>query len=533
MSNNPVEPIDESVVDAQQPMSPADISLLEIAAQTLLDDLARLDFTEPHSLPVGDTGTSLNLIRKEIGGIFGRLQNMIRGVHRDADAVSSFSSKVFEGASIDLTEDLAAAKEVNANLASISASAEEISINVKAIADDAEQSKTSVDSVASTTNELTSASREIAENTEKARRISERAVTDVEAAIQQFDQLENAAAEISHVTNTISEVSDQTKLLALNATIEAARAGEAGRGFAVVANEVKELASQTNIANKDIKDKIDIIQGAIGSTIEAIKDVSGVISEVNEIVATIAAAAEEQSLSTVDISQNIGATQDRIVNMNNSVREGAHAVQEMNTNLSSAAGTSDIVVSTIERIAAESKKLSVSSAANYAQTVEVVSRTRELLEELDPVRLEPNMGELDNAEKVLFRFSKRWRVQNRDSDEDHRRIFEYINEIHGQVKRRTKQADLLSLLKTLHTTLVAHVKSEQTIMAEKNYPGLSGHKREHDQMLEQFEKCIAMIEAGSTTNIVAVLVVGSNWMRQHIDEEHRKFFQYCESQGIQ
>ena len=53
-----------------------------------------------------------------------------------------------------------------------------------------------------------------------------------------------------------------------------ARAGDAGRGFAVVASEAKELASQTNLANADIKQKINIIPTAIGSTLSSIKNVS-------------------------------------------------------------------------------------------------------------------------------------------------------------------------------------------------------------------------------------------------------------------
>jgi hypothetical protein len=91
----------------------------------------------------------------------------------------------------------------------------------------------------------------------------------------------------------------------LNATIEAARAGEAGEGFAVVANEVKELANQTAKATEDISQKIIAIQVDTKDAVAAIETVSGVINEINEISATIASAAEEQSATTNEMTRNV------------------------------------------------------------------------------------------------------------------------------------------------------------------------------------------------------------------------------------
>lgn len=532
MSNSESSQTTASVATQPPALTPEDGALLDAAAQNLLDNLARLNFSAPHRSSATSSGESLERIRAEVGGVLGRLKNMLKDIHRDTESLGEFSGAMFDSSRVDLTPDAKAARDVDMNLTSISASAEQIAVNVKAIADDANRSKESVDNIAATTNELTSASREIASNTEKARKISQKAVTDVDAAILQFDRLEVAAAEISHVTNTISEVSDQTKLLALNATIEAARAGEAGRGFAVVANEVKELASQTNIANKDIKAKIDIIQGAIGSTIAAIREVSGVISEVNEIVATIAAAAEEQSLSTADIAKNIGATQQRIVSMSQSVAEGAKAVEEMNSNLTTAAQMSSTVVATVERIAAESKKFTVSSAANFAQTVEVIRRTSDVLEELDNVQLDPGMGKLQNDEQVFLRFSSKWSVKGGAADKDHRRIFDNINEIHNQVKLSVSQKDILPAVDALARNMAKHLEDEQRLMQQHRYPGLNSVVREHGELMKMFDKNVERIRAAKIANLIGMLVSLVSWLEDHIANEHAGFQQFCESHNI-
>src|SRR3954451_2927057 len=116
-----------------------------------------------------------------------------------------------------------------------------------------------------------------------------------------MNQLGAAAMEIGKVTETITEISSQTNLLALNAAIEAARAGSAGKGFAVVANEIKELAQQTATATEDIKGRIGGVQSSAATGIGEIERVSQVIREVSDIVASIAAAIEEQSTVTRDI----------------------------------------------------------------------------------------------------------------------------------------------------------------------------------------------------------------------------------------
>src|SRR6202008_1521897 len=94
--------------------------------------------------------------------------------------------------------------------------------------------------------------------------------------------LADASSKIGEVVQLINDIAAQTNLLALNATIEAARAGEAGKGFAVVANEVKSLASQPGRPTEEISRKISAIQGATGSAVTAIQQISTTIKQVNE-----------------------------------------------------------------------------------------------------------------------------------------------------------------------------------------------------------------------------------------------------------
>jgi methyl-accepting chemotaxis protein len=187
----------------------------------------------------------------------------------------------------------------------VSVAAEEASASTMSIATGMDQSSSSLSSVASATEQMSATVGDIAANTGRARAISEQATGQAQTITEQMQKLGQAAQEIGHVTETITNISAQTNLLALNATIEAARAGAAGKGFAVVANEIKELARQTAEATEDIKSRILGIQSSTGSAISDIGNITTVIRDVGGIVASIAAAIEEQATVTKDVAGNI------------------------------------------------------------------------------------------------------------------------------------------------------------------------------------------------------------------------------------
>jgi methyl-accepting chemotaxis protein len=152
--------------------------------------------------------------------------------------------------------------------------------------------------------EMTLTIQSISANTNEATKVAASAVGAAQAANATVTKLGDSSAEIGMVIKVITSIAQQTNLLALNATIEAARAGESGKGFAVVANEVKELAKQTAQATEDISRKITAIQMDTKDAVAAIGTVSGVINQINDISATIAAAIEEQSATTNEMTRN-------------------------------------------------------------------------------------------------------------------------------------------------------------------------------------------------------------------------------------
>jgi len=133
--------------------------------------------------------------------------------------------------------------------------------------------------------------------------------------VTSMEEINKEVTSIAEAISVIDQIAFQTNILSLNAAVEAATAGEAGKGFAVVAQEVRNLASRSADAAKEIKDIVenatskanegkkiadkmivgyDDLQSAILQTKEIIDDVSRTsgeqekgISQINDAIAIL------------------------------------------------------------------------------------------------------------------------------------------------------------------------------------------------------------------------------------------------------
>lgn len=229
----------------------------------------------------------------------------IRGRMARAERVNQLTDRFDADVSLVLRSVDSASTELQSTAASMTATAEETSRQATAVAAATEEASTNVQTVAAASEELSSSVSEIGRQMAQSTMIAQKAVAEASRTNAMVENLSTSAERIGDVVKLINEIASQTNLLALNATIEAARAGDAGKGFAVVASEVKNLAEQTAKATDEIREQVGAIQTSSIDAVNAIKAISGTITQIDEIATSIAGAVEEQSVATQEIARNV------------------------------------------------------------------------------------------------------------------------------------------------------------------------------------------------------------------------------------
>ncbi|SFM56331.1 methyl-accepting chemotaxis protein [Methylobacterium pseudosasicola] len=191
---------------------------------------------------------------------------------------------------------------IGADLDAIGSAVEDVTRQTAEAASTVGQVSNDIQCVASGAEELSASVGEISQQVSHAARMAGEAVEQARHTGSIVAGLSGQAAQIGDVVALIQGIASQTNLLALNATIEAARAGAAGKGFAVVATEVKALAEQTAKATDQIRGQIAATQTATREAVDAIGSIQVTIRGLDEVSSAIAAAVEEQSAVTREMS---------------------------------------------------------------------------------------------------------------------------------------------------------------------------------------------------------------------------------------
>ena len=233
-------------------------------------------------------------------------------------------------------------------------SSTELGNNATQAHDRSQQQSQQMELVATAINEVTYGVQDVAKNAEHAasemrdaQAQAQQGQVNIDGSLQQIDQLSGTISQAVEVMRTLSaestqigsvlevirSIADQTNLLALNAAIEAARAGEQGRGFAVVADEVRLLAQRTQKSTAEIQGMIERLQGHSEAAVKVISDSHSASQLTIE-------QAGQAGASLTAIGQALRNLNGLNASIASATLQQAHVVEDINQNVTQAAGLS-------------------------------------------------------------------------------------------------------------------------------------------------------------------------------------------------
>ncbi len=196
----------------------------------------------------------------------------------------------------------------------------------------------SLEETAAALEEVTSTIINTSENTSKMAHLSKEvssSATEGEtlanSTFSSMDAINNEVGSIEEATSIIDQIAFQTNILSLNAAVEAATAGEAGKGFAVVAQEVRNLASRSADAAKEItaivhkaKERATEGKGIAQNMIEGYSVLNEKIESQRGIIQEVSDASSEQK-------QAIEQINDAITELDQTTQRNASAAAQINS----------------------------------------------------------------------------------------------------------------------------------------------------------------------------------------------------------
>lgn len=269
------------------------------------------------SIAKGDLARPVAVYGKnEISAIFaslkamqGSLRETVSEVRQGSYAMHTGISEIAEG-----NNDLSSRTEQQAaSLAQTAASMEQLTATVGQNADNARQASGLAKSAAQTAKK----------GGEQASRVA-----------NTMNEIATSSQKIGDIISVIDGIAFQTNILVLNAAVEAARAGEQGRGFAVVAGEVRNLASRSANAAKEIKGLIEesvsrVQQGSelVDTAAKTMTEIVSSVTQVNDIMGEIASASDEQRRGIEQVALAV-SQMDQVTQQNAALVEEAAAATD-------------------------------------------------------------------------------------------------------------------------------------------------------------------------------------------------------------
>jgi hemerythrin-like metal-binding protein len=136
-------------------------------------------------------------------------------------------------------------------------------------------------------------------------------------------------------------------------------------------------------------------------------------------------------------------------------------------------------------------------------------------------------------------WSKRYSVNVKKLDDQHRRIAELVNAINARIKAREDSEGIVEGFTDLIAFTQGHFESEEVLMKRLDYPELKRHKKEHKELVnllcdvrKQFKRETKSLGDFDYDVARDWLAIHSDWFSVHLVHSDKDFGEFLNKKGI-
>ncbi len=134
---------------------------------------------------------------------------------------------------------------------------------------------------------------------------------------------------------------------------------------------------------------------------------------------------------------------------------------------------------------------------------------------------------------ALANWRKDYSVNIKKIDNQHKKLFEYINAIHDAMKAKKTSEELGKIINKLSNYTVEHFKTEEDYFDQYDYPDAKKHKFEHQVFVDKVKKFQSDLKRGKMLLSLEIVNFLKDWLVNHIQGTDQKYSQFLNEKGVQ
>lgn len=133
---------------------------------------------------------------------------------------------------------------------------------------------------------------------------------------------------------------------------------------------------------------------------------------------------------------------------------------------------------------------------------------------------------------AIFAWNESYSVRVEPMDEQHRKLFDIINELAEAMKSGKGEAAVRDTVEQLAVYTRTHFLQEEMLMRRTGYPGLPAHQELHRKLMADVEQYKRALEEGRSASPVSLLNFVRQWLVHHIREADKAYSDHLNANGV-